>query len=206
MRLVMDELLDAPEVYARWFERWHRPADRARRGAAALRPDLIEVAAFRAVGAEELSTLAAELQQKVLDQIERMVAAARSDWKELCGRHDVLSREGLGAIDVGFDPAAIAQLHAESDPDEFGNSLLVTACELGAVIGSALQAARPSLRWVADWPYFESVLVDAPTGLVVPPFHWAIRKLSAQGAGGGLVERIGVVLTHCSERARELSR
>ncbi len=202
----MEELLDAPDVYARWFARWLRSADRERRGAESLRPDLIEVAAFRAVPAAELSTLASEVQQKVLDQIGRMVAAARVDWKEWCGRHDVLSREGLGAIDAGFDPAAIAQIHSSSDPEDFGNTLLVTACELGGVIGSALAAARPSLHWVPDWPYFESTLVDRPTGVVIPPFHWAIRKLSAQGAGGGLVERVGVVLSHLAQRAQELNR
>ena len=74
------------------------------------------------------------------------------------------------------------------------------------MIGTTLCAARPTLQWVADWPYFESTLVDRATGIVIPPFHWAIRKLSAQGAGGGLVERIGVVLTHLAERTVELSR
>jgi len=202
----MAELIDAPEVYARWFERWLRPVDRERRGAGGLRPDLQEIAAFRGVAAAELATVAPDAAEKVAQQIERMVAAARSDWKELCGRHDVVTREGLGAIDAGFDRDAIAALHAESPPDDFGNALLVTACELGSVVGVALRAARPSLQWVADWPYFESLLVDRATGIVIAPFHWAIRKLSAQGADGGLVERIGVALTHLAQRTRELQR
>ncbi len=202
----MAELQDAPEVYARFFAPWLQPVERERRGADLLRPDLLEVAAFRFLPAAELTTVAPEVATRVGDQIGRMVAAARSDWKELCGRHDVLSREGLGAIDAAFDAHAVEGLQTSSDPAEFGNSLLVTACELGAVIGSSLLAARPTLQWVADWPDFESTLVDRATGVVLPPFHWAIRKLSAQGVGGGLVERIGVALTHMGERARELSR
>ncbi|MSR46238.1 MAG: hypothetical protein EXS13_04100 [Planctomycetes bacterium] len=202
----MEKLLDAPAVYSRFFAPWLRPIDRERRGTELLRPDLLEVAAFRFLPATELSTVAPDVSAKVADQIGRMVAAARTDWKELCGRHDVTSREGLGAIDAGFDADAIAELHSSSDPAEFGNSLLVTVCELGAVIGTTLCAARPTLQWVADWPYFESTLVDRATGIVLPPFHWAIRKLSAEGAGGGMVERIGVVLTHLAGRTAELSR
>lgn len=202
----MDGLLDAPAVHARFFAPWLRPLDRERRGTELLRPDLFEVAAFRFLPAAELTTVAPDVATKVADQIGRLVVAARADWKELCGSHDVLSREGLGAIDEGFDHHAVLELQSSSDPADFGNSLLVTACELGAVIGTALRAARPTLQWVADWPYFESTLVDRATGIVLPPFHWAIRKLSAQGVGGGLVERIGVALSHLGERTRELSR
>lgn len=199
-------LLDAPELYSRFFARWHRSVDRERRGEPALRPDLVEVAAFRGLVVADLMTVAPDTATKVAEQIGRMVAAAREDWKEFCGRHDVLSREGLGAIDAVFDDHAVEELQSSSDPADFGNSLLVTACELGGVIGGALVAARPSLQWIADWPYFESLLVDRPTGIVIPPFHWAIRKLSAQGAGGGLVERIGVALAHLGARTRELAR
>jgi hypothetical protein len=202
----MAELFDAPELYARFFAPWLKPVERERRGADLLRPDLLEVAAFRFVAAAELTTVAPDVAVRVGDQIARMVAAARSDWKEFCGRHDVLSRDGLLAVDRAFDPEAVSQLQSSSDPAEFGNSLVVTACELGAVLGASLVAARPTLQWVADWPYFESTLVDRATGFVVPPFHWAIRRLSAQGAGGGLVERIGVALTHMGQRARELAR
>lgn len=199
-------LPDAPDVYSRFFAPWVRRGDALPLAPATLKPELVEVAAFRGVEARDLSTLAPDLQAKVHEQIGRMVGAARVDWKEICGRFDPLSREGLAAIDASYDEAAIAALHEQSDPADFGNVLLVTTCELGGVIGAALAAARPTLRWVADWPYFESTLVDARTGVVVAPFHWAVRKLSAQGAQGGLVERIGVVLEHLARRGEELRR
>ncbi len=198
-------LPDADAVYLRFFDRWLKPSDRERRGFVAARPDLLELAPLRGVAAVELSPLAEERRTKVADQVARMVVAARSDWKQLCAPFDVLTHEGLAALDAAFDPPAVLELIRSSDPADFGNSLLVTTCELGAVLGEALRAARPTLQWVADWPYWESTLVDRPTGCVIAPFHWAIRKLSADGAAGGLIERIGFLLTHLLARTRELA-
>ena len=198
----MAELPDADELHRRFFGRWNRPADRERPEPRALRPDLLQVPGFREVAPKELSPLKAERQASVLEMVEKMVAAARVDWAPLVAPHDVLSRDGLLALDASLDDERLRALLDASDPEDLGNDWFVTACELGAVLGATLEAARTSLHWVADWPYWESTLVERRTGHVVAPFHWAIRRLSAGCPNTGLVEKIGWCLGLLDEATR----
>lgn len=194
--------LDADELFLRFFDRWYADADRERKGTPATRPDVTTRAALRGADAADLSPLTEPVQKNVREQIARMVTAARSDWKEIVAPYDVLSREGLMAIDAAWDESAVRALIESSPPEDFGNSLLVTTCELGAVLGEALRAARPPLSWVPDWPYWESSLVDRVTGVVIPPFHWAMKKLSASALDEGLVTRIGACLQLLAVQSR----
>jgi hypothetical protein len=201
------ELADADALHARFFDRWSKPADRERRGSTATRPDLQNVPAFRGANAADLCPLTETMRQSVLDQVARMLAAARSDWRATVAPHDVLSRDGLAAIDAAFDESAVAELVATSDPADVANAYVVTVCELGVVIGEALRAARPTLQWVPDWPYWESSLVDRASGDVIPPFHWAIRRLSATGfrEDVALVDKVGLALQVLAKRATAAS-
>ena len=198
----MVELPDADELHRRFFARWGGPPDRARPEPRALRPDVLLVPGFRDVAAEELSPLTAERQGAVLEMVGKMVAAARADWSPVCAPHDVLSRDGLIALDASLDAERLFALVDASDPADVGNDLFVTACELGAVVGAALKAARTSLLWVADWPYWESSLVERKTGHVVAPFHWAIRRMGSGGAEFPLVDKIASCLALLDEAAR----
>ena len=179
----MAELPDADELHRRFFGRWSRSPRE-------LRPDVHVVPGFRDVDPADLSPLAAERQAGVHEMLGKMVAAARADWGPIVAPHDVLARDGLLALDASLDEERLRALLDASDPADLGNDWFVTACELGAVVGAALKAARTSLHWAADWPYWESTLVERRTGHVVAPFHWAIRRLSAGGAGAGLVDKI----------------
>ena len=199
------ELPDAAVLHERFFARWHRDDARSHRATTGLRNDLESIPAFRGVDAAELCPLSPRAEENVKQQIARMVAAARSDWNEIVAPHDVLSREGLAAIDASFDDSTLLDLITSSDPADFANSFVVTCCELGAVIGEALRAARPGLAWVADWPYWESALVDRATGDAIPPFHWALKRLSASsvrdGLHEGLVEKIGLALSVLAKKS-----
>lgn len=190
----MSELPDADALHRRFFDPWYAAADRERKGPPATRPDVVLVAGYRDVPWEELSPLESDRQRDVLAMIERMVGAARSDWESLTAPHDVLSRDGLVALHAGLDDEHLAELVASSDPKDVANAYFVTACELGAVVGSAIKCARTTLHWVPDWPYFESSLVDFRTGHVIAPFDWAIKRLSATAHDFGLVEKIGACL------------
>jgi hypothetical protein len=190
----MPDLPDADELHRRFFDPWYKAADRKRKGYPATRPDVILVAGFRNVAWEELSPLQPERQKAVLEMIERMVAAARRDWVSLTAPHDVLSRDGLAAIHHALDVDRLGQLIGSSDPKDVANSYFVTVCELGAVVGAALKAARTTLKWVPDWPYWESSLVDRKTGYVVAPFHWALKRMSGTECAVGLVEKIAACL------------
>jgi hypothetical protein len=199
----MPDLPDADELHRRFFGPWYKAADRKRKGYPATRPDVIYVAGYQNVPWEELSPLQPERQKVVLAMIERMVAAARLDWESLTSPHDVLSREGLMALHAGLDDERLALLIEGSDPADVSNSYFVTACELGAVLGAALKAARTTLKWVPDWPYWESSLVDRRTGHVVAPFDWAIKRMSATAREFGLVEKIAACLELLRTRTRE---
>jgi hypothetical protein len=190
----MPDLPDADELHRRFFDPWYKAADRKRKGYPATRPDVLYVAGFRNVPWEELSPLQPDRQRAVLAMIERMVSAARRDWESLTAPHDVLSRDGLMALHAGLDDDRLGHLIESSDPNDIGNSYFVTACELGAVVGAALKAARTTLKWVPDWPYWESSLVDRKTGHVIAPFHWAIKRMSATARDFGLVEKIAACL------------
>lgn len=201
----MSALPSADELFLRFLDRWYRDADRERKGFRATRPDLLTLPATRGVAPAELCPLAEPVQANVREQIARMVSAARSDWKEIVAPHDVLARDGLMAIDAAWDEASVRALIESSQPDDFGNSWLVTTCELGAVLGEALRAARTTLAWVPDWPYWESSLVDRAAGVVIPPFHWAVKRLSGSGLEDGLVGKIGACLQRLAADARGAS-
>jgi hypothetical protein len=190
----MSELPDADVLHRRFFDPWYKTADRERRGHAATRPDIVLVAGFRDVPWQELSPIEAGRQRDVLAMIDRMVEAARSDWQSLTAPHDVLSRDGLVALDAGLDDERLCQLVESSDPSDVANGYFVTACELGAVVGAAIKSARTTLHWVPDWPYWESSLVDQRTGHVIAPFDWAIKRMSATARDFGLVDKIGACL------------
>jgi hypothetical protein len=190
----MSELPDADELHRRFFEPWNKASERERRRPPAMRPDVVLVAGYRGVPWEELSPIQPERQREVLAMIARMVEAARSDWESITAPHDVLSREGLVALHAGLDDERLVELVASSDPADVANGYFVTACELGAVVGSAIKCARTTLHWVPDWPYWESSLVDQKTGHVIAPFDWAIKRMSATAHDFGLVEKIGSCL------------
>jgi len=190
----MPDLPDADVLHGRFFDRWYKAADRKRKVYPATRPDIVRIPGFRNVPWDELSPLQPERQKPVLKMIERMTGAARDDWRELIAPHDVLSREGLMAFDHGLSEERLRALVDQSDPADVGNTYFVTACELGAVLGGAIKAARTKLKWVPDWPYWESSLVDRESGHVIPPFHWAIRRMSATACGVALVDKIAACL------------
>jgi hypothetical protein len=198
----MPDLPDADHLHGRFFDRWTKPADRRRQVHPGIRPDVVRIPGFRQVAWDELSPLQPERQKSVLAMIDRMVKAAREDWRTLVAPHDVLSRDGLLAFDHGLDDERLARLIETSDPEDVGNAYFVTACELGSVLGAAIKAAKTTLKWVPDWPYWESSLVDRETGHVIPPFHWAIRRMSSTANHALLVEKIGA----CLELLREAKK
>ena len=195
------ELLDADQLFARFFRPWRREAPAAS-ATSTLRPDLLLVPGWRGRSASELSLLTHAMQEKVTQQIAQMLAAARSDWQEFVAPYDVLSRDGLLAIDAHFSSDYLRHLLSTSDPTDLGNDLVVLICELGVVLGEALRAARPSLQWVADWPYWDSTLVETRTGHVLAPFQWAMRRFSRTGADDSLLGRVGTCLGILAEPPR----
>jgi len=56
----------------------------------------------------------------------------------------------------------------------------VTCCEFGAILGTVLAAELPTLARLNAWPYWEAALHHKPSGSLIPPFHWSIKKMSVE--------------------------
>jgi hypothetical protein len=115
-----------------------------------------------------------------------MVDAARADWPTYLKVDDVVSVDAIDAFDSHWTRPRIAEVIRSSDRSDFANDYLVLCCELGAVLGEVMRLALPSLEWLYSDPYWESSLWYAPTGGRIPPFHWAIKKMSSYGVDDGL--------------------
>ena len=185
----MAELPDADTLFRSFFARWYAADDLARREHPATRPDA-EPWGAPGHSALEASPLTLEGQQEAAAQVEGMIAAAVGDWPELIGVSAPPAPDWFEAFDRAYDRAAIDAVIAASDPDDFGNELVVLCCELGAMLGHALQREAPRLEWLYDWPYWESALLDPQAGMRVNVFHWAIRKFSHDAADADLHTKV----------------
>ena len=125
-------------------------------------------------------------QRRLAEQVAEMADAARADWPTYLKVDDVVSVEAIDAFDCHWTRPRIAEVIRSSDSSDFANEYLVLCCELGAVLGEVMRLALPSLEWLYSDPYWESSLWYAPTGGRIPPFHWAIKKMSSYGVDDGL--------------------
>jgi len=122
-----------------------------------------------------------------------MVRAASSDWKRYL---DIGSKVSLGwveAFDAYYDRSRIRDLIERSDPKESDNEYHVVCIQFGVVLGTVLSQMIPRLRWLLDWPYWESAPYDSKTGTRVNVFHWAVDKLSEDGVDDGFAVKLQVV-------------
>jgi hypothetical protein len=129
-----------------------------------------------------------------MGQIETMTRAAASDFARALNLHGEMDLTWIRAVDAHYDTARIAELIETSDPEDFSNPYLVTCCEFGALLGNVMKALQPRLFWCPDWPYWESSLIDPVSGNCIPVFHWAVKKMSADGWDDGFAEKVGAAL------------
>lgn len=179
----------ADDLFLRYFARWYEAGELARRGYEAARPD-VEQRYPVGVRASHATALHPEGQAEVAARVAEMLEAAAGDWADILGVAGPPSPEWIDAFDGYYDRERVAEVIAASDPDNFGNELVVLCCELGAVLGAVLRRGAPSLEWVYDWPYWESGLLDGAHGYRLNVFHWAIRKFSAEGVDDGYRSKV----------------
>lgn len=53
-----------------------------------------------------------------------------------------------------------------------------------------MKATTPRLEWCYEYPYWESSLFAPKTGTVIPPFHFAVKKMSEYGVDDGFVAKL----------------
>ena len=180
MRLPDDNVL-----FQRFFDRWYDEPARTRKVFAHTRPDA-ERAGPPGTLAHDLSPFERPGQARVARRIHTMVNAVRGDWPSYLPVRPPLSPDWIHEFDQHWNRRRVSRLIATSDPTDFSNELLVLCCELGAALGFCMQALEPSrLRWLYDWPYWESGLLDVESGYRISVFHWGIKKFSSYGIDDG---------------------
>lgn len=186
-------LPDADEVYSLFFDRWYDNDDRKRKGFTHTRPDM--AACYRpGLDSSEISRLTAKSQTEVIRRIQRMLDAAQADWPSYLPVANEVSEHWIEAFDDFYDAKHVASVINRSAPDDFSNDLVVAVCQFGAVLGHMLLQFQPRLRWIPEWPYWESSLYDPVSGNVIPPFHWAMKKFSSYGIDDGFVRKVQMCL------------
>jgi hypothetical protein len=182
------------DLFLRYFDRWYDDDDRSRKGFAATRPDVLKADSLVGVSPPDASPLSGESQRDVLHRIETMLEAARGDWPSYLRISGHVDLSWITAFDGYYDPDRIEEVIARSDPADFSNDYIVLCCEFGAVLGHVMRCLQPRLVWYCEWPYWESALLDPPTGSLMPVFHWVVKKMSGYGWDDGFAEKVEACL------------
>ena len=179
------------ELFKRYFAPWYSEDDLSSRGFDATRPDLLQYADHIGKSAFELSPLCKDDHDQFVRHLgETMTDAAVVDFGNLLGLTPPIDFNWIQTIDDYFNVDRIAELIAESDPSDDGSPYFITCIELGTLIAKVMQTLVPELEWMADSPYWESSLWHPPSGHIIAPTHWAIKKFSDYGWNDGLVPKI----------------
>lgn len=183
-------LPDCDELFLKYFDPWYDNDSRARRGFEATRPDMMQVPQLIGLTSEQAGPLLDESRLDAARQIDAMLESARGDFSTFLAVSGDPSLSWVDAYDRHFDRKKIRELLDASDPADFSNDYLVTCCEFGALLGHVLNEFTPRLEWYYEYPYWESSLFDPESGMLVPPFHFAVKKMSEYGVDDGLVAKI----------------
>ncbi|MEX2606819.1 MAG: hypothetical protein WD708_05690 [Kiritimatiellia bacterium] len=169
------ELPDAETLYHHYFSRWIPPEDPRE---AQLRSDLEQIELEPGQHIRVLSPLTDEGRKEIDAKLARATRAALADIPALIHQSGPPSLDWLDALEDYLTPERLQELLRSSDPDNPNNLYMILCCETGALIGHLLRDAWPSLRWLGDFPYFESSLFDLNANVMLPTFHWAVKTIS----------------------------
>ena len=181
-------------LFTKFLAPWYSSGEKNRKQFDATRPDILTIKECIGVPVSELGILSSEGESEVKSRIEIMLNASRGDWPKFLKVSGEIDEIWVAKFDRYYNRKRVAELIARSDPTDFSNDYLVSVCEFGAVLGHVLISKQPRLVWLYDSPYWESSLLDTHTGSIIPPFHWAIKKLSGYGVDDGFTEKIEMCL------------
>lgn len=184
------QLGDADEMFRLYFERWYDAGGQSLKWSEATRPDMIQIPEFVGRPPTEVGPLDEATATKVAQQIDAMVEAAKEDWPTYLKVQAPLSVSWVESFDAHYDINRVEELARRCDPTNFSNDYLVIVCEFGAVLGTVMKDLLPRLTWLPWWPYWESAIFDPQTGIVIPVFHWSIKKFSTYGVDDGFAAKL----------------
>lgn len=171
----MGGLPSSQTLYSVYFAPWFPPEDpRAPR----LRDDVEQIELPPGEHIRSLCPLTGEGRTRVEAQLDRADQAARADLGALLERAGDPDFTWLDQLEAVATPERLQTWIKGSDPAKPDNTYLLVCCETGALIASVLRREYPALRWLPDFPYFESTLFDLNSLTLLPVFHWALKTLS----------------------------
>lgn len=178
------------DVFMRHFDRWYSPEDRQLKVFKATRPDATTEGSYIGLSPREISALTDKGWSEVTEMVDGMIEAAQGDWPKYLPITKPIDIRWIDEADKYYDTGRVKALMKRSDPGDFSNEFLIVCCEFGAILGHVLVATLPNLHWAYGWPYWESSIFDPESGVVIPPFHWAIKKFSRDGIDDGFAAKI----------------
>lgn len=193
-------LPECDPLFLRFFDPWYSDADRSRKQCIATRPDLLQSGEYTNVPAEQLQILPEEGQAEAKAIIEEMLNACHEDWPSYLNVSGNIDLDWIEAFDAYYDREKVGELIERADPADFSNDYVILVCEFGAALGHVLRTMEPRLVWVYDWPYWESSLVDPGNGLIIPTFHWAVKKFSDYGIDDGFAAKLEMCVKMLNEK------
>ncbi len=182
--MTLKRLPDCDRLFKRFFDSWYSDDERKRKIFEATRPDAQQYAR-PGTPANKVSPLTIRGQISAKKHIAAMLEAATGDFPtylKVSGKPNI---QWVHAFDKYYDRDAVLSLVNRSDPSDFTNDYLVICCEFGALMGDVFIQRRRHLKWLPDWPYWESSIYDSRSGYRIAVFHWAIKKLSSYGLKDG---------------------
>jgi hypothetical protein len=178
----MNQLPAARQLFDRYFLTEYGPRDKARLPVNYPRQEIVGSEDFLGKTGSDVSQITTESQQDVAEIIQTLLDHAELTWGQAYAEPDVFTLKGLAAFDRGTPADSLAALIKNSDPLNPNNDYLIRCSLLGAVIGETIRQLVPNGQWVYDHPIWESGILAPDAGAVVPVFHWAVHRLSADGA------------------------
>lgn len=184
--------LECNALFSRYFERWYPEQWVQLRGRPQLLPDIINRSELARRSPHELSPLPKEVDSEVRQQIVGMLRAAEQEWPGIISVRKPVDEHWVNAFDKAWPAEALPALISNSKPEVLSNPYVVLCCEFGAVMGHVLQTKKPRLIWLPNFLYWDSELFDPQSGISIPVFHWAIKKMSNYGVNDGFVAKINM--------------
>jgi hypothetical protein len=179
------------ELFKRYLDPWYEEPIRQWKGVEATRPDLINLEQFRGQPGAAVSPLTTEGQRQVEEIIRHIESITATEWTDRAGGTLPNWTDVLQFLDERFDRQFIGQTILASDPSTPKNPYVFCCTEFGMVIALNLRAKYPELEWVYAWPHWETAFFHSYTGIYIPVFHWAIKKMSEYGVDDGFVAKVG---------------
>lgn len=179
--------LPSPDaLFQRFCRPWYSPADLVRRTHATTRPDIEVGVAPPRTPVTRLHTAPLEVRHYVRMAHEAVLAQAVEALPRELGVTGAPTADWLDAFDRAYPPSRVAALIATSDDHRRDNAYVVTAARLAALLGRLLLERLPRGAWLLESPSWESAIYDHRSSSRANVFHWAVRRLSAEGVGHSL--------------------